>query len=454
VASPVDAGRTTSGQPGSTAAQNKVCPLPATIGAGDLLIMTLRSAGADTHTTPAGWTALVLNNQADASTANQTTSIFYKLATGAEGANVTVTCTTNLKFATIARRITGAADPTTQPPQLSTIAVATTATSINPTVVTPTGGSKDYLFLWIGCWDGEQSNPPAAAPTGYTNVVWANTGTGGATTTNCQVVGYSRQATVALEDAPALTISAAPSGSSAWTMAIHPAVPQALFEGIVLGVPVAVGALTTEIRVTGSVLATGLIIGELIVPAAPALFDAAASATATLDAGLTTLGPSALFTGALGGTATPAGALTTLVRFVGALSNAATLAGGLTTGTQFAAVPTGTAFIVGSLTGTGAAFIGSAMGMASLIATLQTGARFEAAVGATAALAGNLSGMAADLGARLPTHTARDAAVRLAAPVAYPLYTERQVVPRQAAPRGRRTSVRIGATRTTELTRV
>jgi hypothetical protein len=663
MASPVDAGRTTSGQPGSTAAQNKVCPLPATIGAGDLLIMTLRSAGADTHTTPAGWTALILNNQADASTANQTTSIFYKLATGGEGANVTVNCTTSLKFATIARRITGAADPAVQPPQLSTIAVATTAISINPTVVTPTGGNKDYLFLWIGAWDGEQTNPPATAPTGYTNVVWANTGTGGVTTGNCQVVGYSRQATVASEDPAALTISAAPSGSSAWVMAIHPGVPQALMAGTPIGTALLEGALTTVIQASAAVTATATVVAELtiiVTPTGPfrwdavellqwdaisitwdgayeiaitlagtvqgtatlggtlqvsarltggalatatlagnlinqiqltgpvgaiailtgtlqigarltatsaatataigtvqvgtrftaeilttaslagvlqvgARFTAGALTTATVAGGLTTLEPGAVLAGALIGTATTAGALTTLVRMTGALSGMATVTGGLTTRTHFASAPTATALIAGSLTGVGVALTGSAVATASLVAslqtgmrfqatvsatasltaTLQTGARFQAAAGAMATLAANLSGVAmlqgamaatgaatgaattaitaagaasgsvgligalttqvqyagvaagvasllgalttvsaADLGAILPTHTARAAVVRRAAPVAYPLHSKRQAAHRQAEPRVRRQSVRVRAMRTTELTRV
>jgi hypothetical protein len=70
-------------------------------------------------------------------------------------------------------------------------------------------------------------------------------------------------------------------------------------------------------------------------------------------------------------------------------------------------------------------------------------------------LLGSLTTVSAvDLGACLPTHTERETAVRHAAAVVYPLHSERQTAHRQAEPRGRRESVRVTATRTTELTRV
>jgi len=65
---------------GFTAATNKVCLLPSGIVSGDLLLLTLRSTGNDTHVTPSGWTQLVLNNTADAS--DDRTSLWYKKATG------------------------------------------------------------------------------------------------------------------------------------------------------------------------------------------------------------------------------------------------------------------------------------------------------------------------------------------------------------------------------------
>ena len=221
MASPIDAGRIAT-TAGSTAAQNKPCALPASLAVEDLLLLIVRSGGADTHTTPTGWSDLVKNTQADASTANETTSIFYKKAAGDEGSSVTVPCTTSLKWAASSYRITGGEDPAFQVPQVSTIALGTT-TTVNPTAVTPTGGSKTYLMLWIGAWDGEQTGAPPTAPTNYANGLISTSGTGGAVTTNAQIATYSRQVTTASEDPAACgVLSAAPSGSSAWTLAIHP----------------------------------------------------------------------------------------------------------------------------------------------------------------------------------------------------------------------------------------
>lgn len=219
MAFPVDAART--GTNGSTAAANKVCTLPSGISAGHLLILVLRSAGADTHSTPTGWTSLVLNDTADAS--DDTTSVWYRLATGTEGSTVTVNGTASLKFAALCWRITGAIDPSTQPPQISTAATGTSTTP-NPASLTPTGGAKDYLWLWVGAWEGEQTSPPAGNPANYSNPAGASSGTAGAVATNCQVAGASRQLNAASEDPPSWTISASDDWT-AWTVAIHPQPP-------------------------------------------------------------------------------------------------------------------------------------------------------------------------------------------------------------------------------------
>jgi hypothetical protein len=212
MAFPVDAARIGTG--GSTAATNKVCNLPTGISSGDLLLLILRSAGADTHSTPTGWTALALNNGADA--ADDITSVFYRVASGTEGSTVTVNGTASLKFAAICWRITGG-----DTPQISTAATGTSTTP-DPPSFTPSGGAKDYLWIWLGAWEGEQTSPPSGSPTNYNNPVGANSGTAGAITTNCQVAGASRQLNAASEDPPSWTISASDDWT-AWTVAIPPA---------------------------------------------------------------------------------------------------------------------------------------------------------------------------------------------------------------------------------------
>ena len=205
---------------GSTAAINKVCNLPANIVAGQLLLLLLRSAAADTHSTPSGWTQLILNNSADASL--DVFSLWYKVAAGNEGATVTVTATTSLKFGALAWRITNAELPGIIAPQVSTVAVGTSTTP-DPPSITPSGGAKDYLFMWIGCWEGEQTSPPASNPTNYAgNKIGCDSGTGGTVDTNVRCASATRNLnTASAEDAGSWTISVSDDWS-AITVIIHP----------------------------------------------------------------------------------------------------------------------------------------------------------------------------------------------------------------------------------------
>jgi len=202
------------GTNGSTAATNKVCNLPANVGAGPTLILLLRSAGADTHSLPAGWNWLVQNDASDG--ADDTTSILWKFADGTEGTTVTVNGTASLKFAATARRIRGGGTPV-----INTI-VTGADTTPDPGDHAPAAGSQDYLWLWAGGWEGEQTSPPASSPTNYVNPAGADSGTGGAIATNCRVAMASRRLTAASENAPSWTISATDNWS-AWSIAIPPA---------------------------------------------------------------------------------------------------------------------------------------------------------------------------------------------------------------------------------------
>jgi hypothetical protein len=203
------------------AATNKVCNLPASIAAGDLLLLMIRTAGADTHSTPSGWDgSIFLNDASDGS--DDTTSLFYKQsASGSEGSTVTVNGTASLKFAALSWRISGH-DPAITP-QTSTVATGASTTP-DPTTCTPTGGAKDYLWLWLGGWEGEQTSPPASNPTNYsTDKIGANSGTASTVETNCRLASASRQLNAASEDAGSWTISVSDNWS-AWLLAVHPAV--------------------------------------------------------------------------------------------------------------------------------------------------------------------------------------------------------------------------------------
>lgn len=214
MAFPVDANQF--GTNGSTAATNKVCNVVTAAANGDLLILILRSAGADTHTTPTGWTELVLNDTSDGS--DDTTSIWWKRAGSPEADSVTINGTASLKFAARSWQITGADSP----PQISSAATGASTTPDPPNLATtPSGVARDYLWMWIGAWEGEQTSPPAGAPTNYSNAGGNHSGTASTVDTNCRVAGATRQNNGSSEDPPSWTISASDQWT-AWTIAVPP----------------------------------------------------------------------------------------------------------------------------------------------------------------------------------------------------------------------------------------
>lgn len=215
MAFPVIAGTNTTNGSGATA--NAAVNLPSSIGRGDLLLILHRNSDGTASHGLSGWTNL-FNDNSDASL--NRTSLWYKLADGTESGTVTITQTSS-KFASISWRITAALPPSIQAPEFATL-VTGTSTTPDPGTVTPTGGAKDYLFLWLGGWENEQTSPPAAPlPTNYTNSIGADSGTAGVVTTNCRVATVSRTANASSENPGTWTISV----SDDWTatvLAIHP----------------------------------------------------------------------------------------------------------------------------------------------------------------------------------------------------------------------------------------
>lgn len=217
MASPVDAARATDTWNGESPV---VINLPTGITAGDLLIVALRQTQAQTATTPAGWTTLLNNDATDAT--DDTQHVFYKVADGSEGSTVSVAVSATGKGCSIAWRITGAADPVlTQVPQIAVATFTTAANAANPPSITPTGGSKDYLFLAV-MGAGGASTVASAAPTNYSNLT-GNNAPGGSAATQGWISGASRQLTASSEDPGAFTHIAS-SGGLAMTIAVHPRV--------------------------------------------------------------------------------------------------------------------------------------------------------------------------------------------------------------------------------------
>jgi len=145
--------------------------LPASISAGDLLIFIFGLVDAGAITTPSGWT--LIRNVIERPGVSETIefSTFYKVASGSEGASVTVTTAQSRRSAHVSYRITG----------YSSVPEGSTGTSggsgsPDPDSLTPSGGTKEYM--WIAC-GGNRGGGISAAPTNYINfVATATTGIG------------------------------------------------------------------------------------------------------------------------------------------------------------------------------------------------------------------------------------------------------------------------------------
>jgi hypothetical protein len=216
VAAPVDSAR--QGTNITTAATSHAINVGSPA-AGILLIVLARFAGAPGTVTFTGYTEFKAST-ADASDDDQ--RLFYRQADGTEGATDTLSTVNSIKMSAICWEITGAENPATQPPEASADATfTTTANTANQASLSPTGGSKDYLFLAVAGQDGEVG-AYTAAPTNYANLATANSGTGGTPASNCYMGGASRQLTAASENPDVFTHGAATTGGVAWAVAIHP----------------------------------------------------------------------------------------------------------------------------------------------------------------------------------------------------------------------------------------
>lgn len=156
MAFPVVATTNTSNQ---TAGTSHTVNLPASISAGDLLIVFFVNEDDTTVTTPTGWTLLKAMLETGAATNKM--SIFYKVATGAEGATLSITTSSSRVSSHISYKITGY----TGAPQVSTGATSTSGNP-NPDSLTPSGGAKDYLWI-AACSTRFTSGAISSYPTNY-----------------------------------------------------------------------------------------------------------------------------------------------------------------------------------------------------------------------------------------------------------------------------------------------
>lgn len=117
--------------------------MPSGVVSGDLIISIISVDETPTITWPAGWTRLAeLQN----TTLTGTMSAAYRQADGTEGASITVTTSSAQESTHVTYRILGAQDVAIQPPEAA-IATGTPAPVRPCPILTPTGGTKTYLWI-------------------------------------------------------------------------------------------------------------------------------------------------------------------------------------------------------------------------------------------------------------------------------------------------------------------
>lgn len=222
MAAPTDAARNATNTSTAATSVNITVGSPAS---GVLLIVFVRFAADPGAVTFTGYN-LIANDASDAS--DDTTVIYWRIASGAEGATATITTVNSVKSGAICWQVTGAANDA---PLVSTVAVGTTvANTCDPAVVAPLIPSQDTLYIVMGGEDQEVGTF-SAAPANYTNLVNANSGTGGVAATNVLMGGASRQLTASSSDnAGVFTHAAAVTGWTAFAIAIRALQPIILRE--------------------------------------------------------------------------------------------------------------------------------------------------------------------------------------------------------------------------------
>lgn len=218
MAAPTVAGTpaTTSDQ---TASLSHSVNLPASIAAGETLVVVVASKALTGEAAITGWTRFA--DVALVTGSNASLHAFWKKATGSEGATATLTfTTTSTRVAVIAYRVTGATDPTVTPPEATT---ASLANSINPDPpsITPSGGPKDFL-IFAG-FSSSHGRITSAVPTNYGSGQTAGPNNGTATNIGGGVAQRALTAATTEDPGTFTTTGTAVEETASVTIAIHPA---------------------------------------------------------------------------------------------------------------------------------------------------------------------------------------------------------------------------------------
>jgi len=220
VSFPVVEGRAESAT--TTASTSHTVSLPASIASGNLLIVVIAAVDGTTTFSATGWTVGSTNTMTGAT---HTTAWLYKKADGTEGTTFTLTSSNSCRSAEVSYRISNAEDPATQVPQSTTASTTGNAVLNNPGANSPTGGSKDYL--WISCFgqEGEEADDDtwvSAWNTSFTNTLEKTCGVAGAAAANCQVGSSERTSTTATMTLGGNIQTAQGLDARSYLIAVHP----------------------------------------------------------------------------------------------------------------------------------------------------------------------------------------------------------------------------------------
>ncbi len=189
--------------------------MPATVSAGELLLMLVANDGSANQTTPSGWTALFQNQRSGSAVSF---SAYTKVATGTEaGTTVNVATSANEQVAAQVYRISNWYGALTGV-QASSSATGTNV-SPNPPSLTASWGAANTLWLATQASDHDGTRTVTVYPANYTNGLQTQSNTGA----NAVHVASARQErNAASEDPGTFTVDV----SDNWvakTIAIRPA---------------------------------------------------------------------------------------------------------------------------------------------------------------------------------------------------------------------------------------
>lgn len=221
-----------------------VVSMPASVNAGDALIVIFTNDGSATVTTPSGWTQLYTLANGTALTGGA----YAKVASGSEGGGTVdfVTSATESASAQCYRisgwhgLIAGIA--------AGTAGSTTTGTTADPPSLSPGWGALDTL--WLATCHTSTTQTISSGPTNYTNLTQTTSGSG---TTFAQTISARRNNNTATEDPDVFTTSGTGASKVYNTLAIRPLITGA-FAATESGSDVL--ASSGKVIVTGALSAT------------------------------------------------------------------------------------------------------------------------------------------------------------------------------------------------------